>query len=141
MRQMSDGERRAFLLEGTRTGKLGVTRRDGSPYVLPVWFLLDGDDVIFTTAADTVRGRALRRDGRASMLVDEERPPYSFVRVDGHAVLSEDLDEMRRWARALGARYMGEEVADRFAERNAVPGELLVRLVPDRIAAQADISA
>jgi hypothetical protein len=48
---------------------------------------------------------------------------------------------MRRWARALGARYMGEEVADRFAERNAVPGELLVRLVPDRIAAQADISA
>jgi PPOX class probable F420-dependent enzyme len=141
MRQMSDGERRAFLLAGTRTGKLGVTRRDGSPYVLPVWFLLDGDDVIFTTAADTVRGRALRRDGRASMLVDEERPPYSFVRVDGHAVLSEDLDEMRRWARALGARYMGEEVADRFAERNAVPGELLVRLVPDRIAAQADISA
>jgi hypothetical protein len=63
------------------------------------------------------------------------------VRVDGHAVLSEDLDEMRRWARALGARYMGEEVADRFAERNAVPGELLVRLVPDRITAQADISA
>jgi PPOX class probable F420-dependent enzyme len=141
MRQMSDGERRAFLLEGTRTGKLGVTRRDGSPYVLPVWFLLDGDDVIFTTAADTVRGRALCRDGRASMLVDEERPPYSFVRVDGHAVLSEDLDEIRRWARALGARYMGEEVADRFAERNAVPGELLVRLVPDRITAQADISA
>jgi hypothetical protein len=36
---------------------------------------------------------------------------------------------------------MGEEVADRFAERNAVPGELLVRLVPDRITAQADISA
>jgi PPOX class probable F420-dependent enzyme len=141
MRQMSDVERRAFLLEGTRTGKLGVTRRDGSPYVLPVWFLLDGDDVIFNTGAETVRGRALRRDGRASMLVDDERPPYSFVRVDGHAVLSEDLDEMRHWARALGARYMGEEVADSFAERNAVPGELLVRLVPDHIAAQADISA
>jgi PPOX class probable F420-dependent enzyme len=141
MRPMSDAERRGFLLEGTRTGKLAVTRRDGSPYVLPVWFLLDGDDVIFMTGAETVRGRALRRDGRASMLVDEERPPYSFVRVDGHAVISEDLDEMRPWARALGARYMGEEVAGRFAERNTVPGELLVRLVPDRIAAEADISA
>lgn len=140
MREMSDEERRAFLLEGTRTGKLAVTRRDGSPYVLPVWFLLDGDDVIFTTGADTVRGRALRRDGRASMLVDEERPPYSFVRIDGHAEVSEDLGEMRRWGRALGARYMGEEVADRFADRNAVTGELLVRLVPDRISAQADIS-
>ena len=141
MREMGEEERRAFLLEGTRTGKLAVTRRDGSPYVLPVWFLLDGDDVIFTTGAATVRGRALRRDPRVSMLVDEERPPYSFVRVDGRAEVSEDLDELRRWARALGARYMGEEVADRFAERNAVPGELLVRIVPHRISAQADISA
>ncbi|MEA2617701.1 MAG: hypothetical protein QOE72_3484 [Chloroflexota bacterium] len=141
MREMGDEKRRAFLLEGTRTGRLAVTRRDGSPYVLPVWFLLDGDDVIFMTGADTVRGRALRRDGRASMLVDEERPPYAFVRIDGRAQISEDLGEMRRWARALGARYMGEEVADRFAERNAVPGELLVRIVPHRISAQTDISA
>lgn len=140
MREMSDTERRAFLLEGTRTGKLAVTRLDGSPYVLPVWFLLDGDDVMFNTHGDTVRGRALRRDGRASMLVDEERPPYAFVRIDGRAQISEDLTEMRRWARALGARYMGEDAADRFAERNAVPGELLVRLVPDRIVAQADVS-
>ena len=140
MREMSAEERRAFLLEGTRTGKLAVTRLDGSPYVLPVWFLLDGDDVIFNTHGDTVRGRALRRDGRASMLVDEERPPYSFVRIDGRAQISEDLTEMRRWACALGARYMGEDVADRYGERNAVPGELLVRLVPDRIVAQADIS-
>jgi PPOX class probable F420-dependent enzyme len=141
MREMGDEERRAFLLEGTRTGRLAVTRRDGSPYVLPVWVLLDGDDVIFMTGADTVRGRALRRDGRASMLVDEERPPYAFVRIDGRAQISEDLGEMRRWARALGARYMGEEVAGRFAERNAVPGELLVRIVPHRISAQTDISA
>jgi PPOX class probable F420-dependent enzyme len=140
MREMSDEERRAFLLEGTRTGKLAVTRLDGSPYVLPVWFLLDGDDVIFNTHGHTVRGRALRRDGRASMVVDEERPPYSFVRIDGRAQISEDLTEMRRWARALGARYMGEDVADRYGERNAVPGELLVRLVPDRIVAQADVS-
>jgi PPOX class probable F420-dependent enzyme len=140
MREMSAEERRAFLLEGTRTGKLAVTRLDGSPYVLPVWFLLDGDDVIFNTHGDTVRGRALRRDGRASMLVDEEQPPYSFVRIDGRAQISEDLTEMRRWARALGARYMGEDVADRYGERNAVPGELLVRLVPDRIVAQADVS-
>jgi PPOX class probable F420-dependent enzyme len=140
MRQMSDAERRAFLLEGTRTGKLAVTRRDGSPYVLPCWFLLDGDDVMFMTGGDTVRGRALRRDGRASMLVDDERPPYAYVRVDGHAVVSEDLDEMRPWSRALGARYMGEEAADAFGERNAVPGELLVRLVADRIVAVAEVS-
>ncbi len=40
---MAREERRAFLMEGTRTGKIGITRRDGLPYVLPVWFVLDGD--------------------------------------------------------------------------------------------------
>jgi len=139
MRQMSVEERRAFLLEGTRTAKLGVTRRDGSPYVLPVWSVLDGDDVVFTTGAETVRGRALRRDGRASICVDEERPPYAFVRINGSATLSEDLGEMRRWARLISTRYMGEALADRYTERNAVPGELLVRVTPRRIVAEADV--
>ena len=43
MHEMSDEERRAFLLEGTRTGKLATIRRDGRPHVVPIWFLLDGD--------------------------------------------------------------------------------------------------
>ena len=140
MRVMAADERRAFLLEGTRTGKFAVTRADGTPFVVPAWFLLDGDDVIFTTQARSIRGRALRRDGRVSMCVDDERPLYSFVRINGRAQVSEDLTELRRWARAIGARYMGEDVADSFADRNAVPGELLVRLVPDEIVAQAEIA-
>ncbi len=130
MPQMTAEERRAFLTEGTRTAAVGVTRRDGGPWVLPVWFVLDGDDVIFTTGAGTARGRALRRDGRVSLCVDEATPPYAFVRVDGRASLSEDLAEMRAWALRISARYMGEELAERYAERNAVPGELLVRVIP-----------
>src|SRR5260370_16885414 len=108
MREMTQDERRAFLMEGTRTGKLGITRRAGQPYVLPVWFVLDGDDVVFTTGAETVRGRALRRDGRAPVCVDEERPPYASVRINGQARLGEDLTEMRLWARRIAVRYMGE---------------------------------
>ena len=42
---------------------------------------------------------------------------------------------MLPWATELGGRYMGAEQAEQFGRRNAVPGELLVRLVPDRIVA------
>jgi PPOX class probable F420-dependent enzyme len=140
MQEMTPDERRAFLMAGTRTGKLGVTRRDGQPYVLPVWFVLDRDDVVFMTGAETARGRALRRDGRASVCVDEERPPYAFVRINGQARLGEDLTEMRLWARRIAARYMGEAVADRYAVRNAVPGELLVRLVPDSVVGRKGVA-
>jgi hypothetical protein len=44
--------------------KAGVVRADGGPHVTPIWFVLDGDDVVFTTGATSVTGAALRRDPR-----------------------------------------------------------------------------
>ena len=39
-------EQRAFLLYGTRTGKLATVREDGRPHVVPIWFVMDGDTLI-----------------------------------------------------------------------------------------------
>lgn len=103
-------------------------RADGRPHVAPVWFVLDGDEVVFNTGADTVKGRNLARDGRASLCVDDDRPPFAFVVIEGQAELSEEPGELRRWAALIGGRYMGEERAEGFGARNGVPGELLVRL-------------
>ena len=47
---------RAFVAHGTRTGKLATVRRDGRPHVVPVWFVLDGDDLVFTTGAGSRAG-------------------------------------------------------------------------------------
>ena len=137
---MSDKQRREFLLAGTRTGVLATVRKDGRPHAAPIWFTLDGDDVLFTTAADTVKGRNLRRTGQATLVVDEARPPFHFVAIEGTVELSEDLDETLRWATVLGGRYMGAENAEAFGRRNAVPGELLVRLRPSKIVATANVS-
>jgi PPOX class probable F420-dependent enzyme len=134
-------EVRDFLLAGTRTGKLGWTARDGRPLVAPIWFLLDGDDVVFTTGDQTSKGRAVRHDPRLVLCVDLPEPPYSFVQVQGTAVVSEDLDAMLPIATALGARYMGADRAEEFGRRNAVPGELLVRLTPTKVLAEFAISA
>ena len=130
---MTPVETRAFLLEGTRTGKLATTRKDGRPHVVPIWFVLDGDDVVFTTGADTVKGRSLRREGRAAICVDDERPPFAYVMVEGRVEISEEPEEMLRLATEIGGRYMGAERAEEFGRRNAVEGELLVRLKPDNI--------
>lgn len=132
---MSDAERREFLSEGTRTGKLATVRADGSPHVVPVWFVLDGDDLVFTTGADTVKGKALRRDGRAALCVDMERPPFAYVMAAGEVEISEDPDELLDWATRIATRYEGPERAEEFGRRNAVPGELLVRLSPTKVVA------
>ncbi len=142
MRVMSETEWRAFVTEGTRTGKLSTTRADGRPHVAPIWFLVDDDGtVVFTTGADTLKGKALRRDPRVAMCVDDETPPFAFVLIEGTAEISEDLEVMLDWATRIGARYMGAESAEAYGKRNTVPGELLVRVTPAHVVARAEIAA
>jgi PPOX class probable F420-dependent enzyme len=144
MYHMQRDEWLGFVMHGTRTGKLATVRKDGSPHVAPVWFLVDstddGDFLVFTTGADTVKGYALKRDPRLSMVVDSEEPPFSFVQFQAEATISEDLDDMLGWATRLGARYMGGDKAEAFGRRNAVPGELLVRARITKVLALAEIA-
>jgi PPOX class probable F420-dependent enzyme len=138
---MTADEWHAFVQEGTRTGKVAVTRKDGSPHVVPIWFVLDGDDFVFTTNRDTTKGRSLRRDARVALCVDDDRPPYAFVSVVGLAVLSEDLDALLPWATKIGERYMGAGRGEEFGRRNAVAGEMLVRVTPEHIVAVDEMTA
>ncbi|MDA2814219.1 PPOX class F420-dependent oxidoreductase [Nocardiopsis sp. RSe5-2] len=104
-RSMTAEERRAFLSEGTRTAKVSVTLKSGEPHVSPVWFLLDGDDLLFTTPADSVKARVLRRDPRVAVCVDLQEQPFAFVAVRGTAELDEDPEAVRSWTERIGARY------------------------------------
>jgi len=132
---------RTFVLETpARTAKLAVVRADGSPHVAPIWVDLDKDQIIFTTAADTLKGKAILRDPRVSLCWDDERPPFSFVTVAGTAALSDDPDELLAWAIRIGGRYMGADRAAEFGRRNAVPPEMLVRVTPTRIVAKVNIA-
>ena len=130
-----------FLTLGTRTGKLGWVATDGRPLVAPVWFVVEGDDVLFNTGAGTAKGKALARDPRVVLTVDLEEPPYGFVQVQGVVEVTEDLDEVRRIATLNGARYMGADRAAEFGARNGVPGELGVRLRPGKVVAQLDMTS
>lgn len=140
MREMTNDEIKAFLLEGTRTGKLGWVSMNGAPHVAPVWFLLDGEDIVFNTHEDSGKAKALVREGRASLLVDLEEPPYAFVKIDATVSFDDDLDRVRALATKIGARYMGADRAEEFGARNGVPGELIVRLTPTKTTGIADLS-
>jgi len=140
MKKMTPAEYRSFLLDRARTAKLATVRADGRPHVAPIWFDLDGDQVIFTTWHESVKAANLRREPRVCLCVDDEAPPFSFVQIEGTVTIFEDLDDLRYWATRIAGRYMGADQADAFGQRNAVPGELLVRVTPTKIVAQKNIS-
>ena len=140
MASVTDPKISAFLSAGTRTGKLAYSAADGRPLVAPIWFIVEGDVLVFNTGKDTAKGRALARDPRAALCVDLEEPPYGYVQVQGEAELSEDPGELLRTATAIAARYMGDDRAGEYGKRNAVPGELVVRLRPAKVIAHFNIS-
>lgn len=123
---------------------LGIVRANGAPIVTPIWFLLnegpDGDEIVFNTGWNTLKGKALRRDPRLSLAVDDQRPPYSYVQFTAEATLHDDHDEKLEWATRLGGRYMGPDQAEAYGKRNAVPEESLVRAKITKVIARADIA-
>jgi PPOX class probable F420-dependent enzyme len=137
---MTPAEYRSFMLGSVRTASLATVRPDGRPHVAPIWFDLDGDTLVFTTGENTVKGRNMRREPRVSLCVDDEQPPFHFVLFEGVAALTANDPDLLYWATRIGGRYMGEEQAEAFGRRNAVEGELLVRVTPTRIVARKNIA-
>jgi len=123
-----------------KTGKLAVVRKDGSPHVSPIWVDLDGGTIVFTTNTESIKGKAIARDGRVALCFDDEKPPFAFATITGRAEIVDDREQVKYWAGRIGARYMGAARADEFAERNGVPEEVVVRLRDVKVVAKLDVA-
>lgn len=147
---MSKAEIARFLMQGTFTGKLVTVKREGSPHIVPIWFVLDNENsgrgkignIIFTTGETSVKANNIRRDNRVSMCVDDQTPPFSFVTIFGTAkIYPYKYKEVLKWATKIAERYMRKINAEAYGKRNSEEGEVLVRIKPTRILAEKDIAA
>ena len=78
------------ILQGPYTGVLTTLFADGSPQSTPLWFLLDGDDILFSTTAGKQKLRNISRDARATFAVYNPTNDMSYVEVRGTIVVTED---------------------------------------------------
>ncbi len=140
MEEMTSEERRKFLLDKPRTAKVATVRPDNTPHVAPVWFTLDGDDVIFTTWHTTVKAHNLAENPHVALVVADDDPPYAFVLIEGEAEVAKHAPDLLKWTTALARRYFGDDLAEPYGQRNAVEGEYLVRVHPTKFVAQKGIA-
>ncbi len=139
-KKMSREECWEFMTARARTAKLATVRPDGRPHVVPIWFERDGEQIVFTTWHTSVKARNLRHNPWLSLCVDDEAPPFTYVKVEGTAEFTDDLDELRHWATRIAARYMGAALAETYGNRNAVAGEMLVRVTLTDIMGEDDVA-
>jgi PPOX class probable F420-dependent enzyme len=133
--EMTPEARRAFLTSGTRTAILATARPDGRPHAVPVCFVLENDDVLILTNEASAKGRAMQRDPRVTLVVDDETPPFAFVMLEGTAELSRDPDEIDQVAPRIGERYDGPDGVEDFVRFAHEALGLLVRVRPTKILA------
>lgn len=119
----------SFLGAGCRTAKIACVKKDGSPVVSPVWFVLDNDDLVFTTMNTSLKYRLMDRDPRVAICVESDSYPYGFASIQGVATVHElPVEDMLKWTTQIASRYVPQELASQFGKRNAVVGEMLVRV-------------
>lgn len=129
-----------FISVGSRTGKLATASPTGKPHVAPVWFVVDGDDLVFTTGEGTVKGRNLRANPRAALTVDISEYPYDYVVVRGQIKIQRQDPDLLSWTTRIADRYVPARLAADYGKRNAVDSELLCRLHIDHIIGALDIA-
>ena len=119
------------LLELPLLAVLATYRQDGSVLLSPVWHeWRDGGFSVATSRAG-VKGRQLRRDPRASIVVCEHAPPYRGVELRCHAKLV--TDGLSAVVRRIAVRYLGEAAGEAYVE--GANDDLLVRLEPGALRA------
>jgi len=96
---------RDFLYE-PRFAVLGTTNDSGSAHLTVMWYVLEGDEIMFNTAVGRQKPRNLVRDPRASLLVPDG---YRFVRVEGTVRANEDQAAAQADIRNLAFRYYQSE--------------------------------
>jgi len=96
---------RSFLAEGQRIGNLATVRKNGNPWLQPLWYSLRENRIIIVPTARSLTTRNLRRTGRAALSVNDEALPYRFATLECVANVQDSEDLVRDYLAELVAKY------------------------------------
>lgn len=127
---MFDETARAFL-QKPLIARLAVNGPDGYPHVVPLWFMLDGDDIVMISVEQTAKVRHLRADGRAAVVVGGDDGDGAGYLIKGTVTVSEDTDFT--WTRRLTFHYEEPERAAKDVADWSDLDMLVLRLSPVKV--------
>lgn len=111
MARMTTAQRAAFLRE-PKVGVLSLSRPQAGPIAVPVWFEYRNGRIWIETGPDSHHGRIMRRLKRATLTVQDERPPYRYVSMEGPVAFTGPAPEP--FVRRVAVRYLGKARGDRY---------------------------
>jgi nitroimidazol reductase NimA-like FMN-containing flavoprotein (pyridoxamine 5'-phosphate oxidase superfamily) len=118
--RMSAAEREEFLA-GVRVGVLSAAAgQPGRTLAVPVWYSYQpGGLLTVLTGRRSRKAATIRAAGRFSLCVQDSRPPYRYVSVEGPVLAEEELEPAERLA--MARRYLGAAGGQRYVADNPDP--------------------
>jgi len=129
---MTPEERKQFLLTH-RLAIVGAMRRQASPQLSPVYYVMDGDDLLISTTATRAKAQAVRRDPRVSVCVLGEQPPFPYLAVYGRGRIESDgvVDLMARIGEKMYGQPLPESMRPAIEERARKEQRVVLRVTPE----------
>ena len=115
MTDLTPAETLAYLSEPGKDAIVATVNPGGQPHAVPVWYTVDGGEVVFSTGFGGVKGRNLKSNPKIAVCVSQPEGPIMFVSIQGDAVEVTAIEEKRR----LVAQIMGK-----YGESSAPEGDL-----------------
>ncbi len=115
------GTLEAFV-RAPRIATLAYLRRDGRPSQAPIWYVYQDSVFLMVTNTDSLKHRALKRDPRVCLTIQDERPPYRALIADGEVELS-SIDPAANPTAGIAMRYFGRLGAAEYERMTAAEDE------------------
>lgn len=131
---MTIEEREAFLAQPW-IAVISIPEPGHGPLTVPVWYLYEpGGDVRIWTGRKTRKAQLLQAAERISVCVQDPRPPYKYVSVEGPIHI--EAVHFERDVRPMALHYFGAEMGEQYLARiggaAGVADDILVRVKPER---------
>jgi PPOX class probable F420-dependent enzyme len=128
-----DDQHREFLT-GHRLCVVGVARRRGPPSLSPVYYVMDGDDLLISTTASRAKAKLIRKNPEVSVCVLHEQPPFPYLTIFGQGRIEEDgaAELLARLGEAISGRPVPPEAREALETRARQESRVVLRVTPER---------
>jgi PPOX class probable F420-dependent enzyme len=128
---MIPDEHRPFL-ESHKLAVIGFARKSGPPSLSPVYYYVDGEEIVFSTTKTRGKGRAVARAGELTLCIVDMNPPFPYLTVYGKARVDEEaaVDAMMKMGEIMTGNVLPEAARPMMEQRAENEGRVAIRVTP-----------
>lgn len=120
------------LLESKIPARVAYVWTDGTPRVVPIWFHWNGTEFVFATPPKAPKLKALAKNPKVSLTIDDNSFPHKVLLVRGTASMDKVEGVVPEYA-AAAERYFGREQGRAWVQQlgTMVPSMVRIAITPE----------